>query len=102
MLTDAEENTPLATAPPHSIGDPQMAIIAAVIAELRPAVQQDGGDLELVTVKGDKVFVRLSGACTTCSLAGQTLGGIRRRLMVELEMPVWVLPAPAEWQVTLG
>jgi NifU-like protein len=94
MLTDAEEYIHLAAPPPLSIGEPQMAIIAAVIEELRPAVQRDGGDLELVTVEDNKVFVRLSGACTTCSLAGQTLGGIRRRLMAELGMPLWVLPAP--------
>ncbi|WP_408887478.1 hypothetical protein [Rhodopila globiformis] len=37
--------------------------------------------------------MRLSGRCTTCSSAGQTLGGIRRRLMQVLDGPVMVVPA---------
>lgn len=65
-----------------------------VIAELRPAIQRDGGDLHLVDIKGDRVYVRLSGACTTCSLAGQTLGGVRRQLVKAVGWPVRVVPAP--------
>lgn len=71
----------------------RLAIIAAIIAAVRPAIQQDGGDVELVAVEGHRVRVRLSGRCTTCSSAGQTLGGIRRRLMQVLDGPVMVVPA---------
>ncbi|THF55155.1 NifU family protein [Pseudothauera rhizosphaerae] len=66
-----------------------------VIEELRPGVRRDGGDLLFVGIDGDKVQVRLTGACTTCALAGQTLGGVRRRLVQVLGWPVRVVPASA-------
>jgi NifU-like protein len=64
-----------------------------VIAQLRLGIQKDGGDLQLVEIQGDRVFIRLSGACTTCAFAGQTLGGIRRHLMKATGWPVRVVPA---------
>lgn len=72
----------------------RLQLIIAAIEEFRPAVQRDGGEIELVTVEGDIVRVRLTGACTTCSLAGQTLGTLRRRLVAVLGAPVRVLPEP--------
>ena len=71
----------------------RMALIQATLEAARPAIQRDGGDLELVSVDGDFVRVRLSGACTTCSIAGQTLGGLRRQLVTALGEPVRVVPA---------
>lgn len=68
-------------------------LVAATVETLRPAVQQDGGDLELVKIEGLRVFIKLSGACTTCTLAGQTLGGVRRKLVEVLGIPVRVVPA---------
>ena len=58
--------------------------IEAVIAEMRPMVQRDGGDLELVDVDGRTVFVRLLGACTGCHLASSTLSALQQRLMERL------------------
>ncbi len=75
------------------ISDPRFEVISSIIDEVRPSVRQDGGDLELVAIEGDRVKVRLTGQCLTCSLAGQTLGGIRRRLMQALGAPVMVIPA---------
>lgn len=74
--------------------DERLRIITATIAEIRPAVQRDGGDIELDSIDGHRVLVRLSGQCLSCALAGQTLGGIRRRLMAVLDQPVMVVPAP--------
>lgn len=71
----------------------RLDIIAAAIEEARPAIQRDGGDIQLVAVEGDRVKVSLKGACMGCALAGQTLGGIRRRLMQVLDRPVMVVPA---------
>lgn len=71
----------------------QLALIRDEIAASRPAIVADGGDIELVAVIGDVVRVRLTGACTHCALAGQTLGGIRRRIVARLGLPVRVLPA---------
>lgn len=66
-----------------------------VIETLRPGIQRDGGDLQLVDIVGDRVYVRLTGACTTCAMAGQTLGGVRRHLVRAVGWPVRVVPASA-------
>lgn len=57
-----------------------------VLAGIRPAVQEDGGDLELVGVSADGlVRIRLHGACVGCPSANQTLHhGIERALRGEL------------------
>lgn len=72
--------------------DLRRAVVAQVIAEARPDVQRDGGDIELVDITGDRVRVRLTGACVGCAMAGHTLGGLRRRLMQALGEPVRVVP----------
>ena len=72
--------------------DQRLRLIASTIETLRPTVQRDGGDLELVAVKWSRVEVRLSGQCLSCALAGQTLGGVRRKLMEVLDTPVMVVP----------
>jgi len=41
--------------------------------EIRPALRQDGGDLELVDVDGDIVKVRFRGACSGCVVSAITL-----------------------------
>jgi NifU-like protein len=41
--------------------------------EIRPSLQKDKGDIELVDVEGDKVFVRLQGTCATCVASQVTL-----------------------------
>lgn len=41
--------------------------------EIRPMLQQDGGDLELVDVDGTRVLVALRGTCTSCPSSGVTL-----------------------------
>lgn len=71
----------------------RLRLIAATLAEVRPVLQKDGGDIDLVEVDGDMVRVRLSGACVGCGMAGQTLGGVRRRLTSVLGTPVRVVPA---------
>lgn len=41
--------------------------------EIRPALRQDGGDLELIDVAGDTVQVRFRGACSGCIISAITL-----------------------------
>lgn len=43
--------------------------------EIRPALQMDGGDAELISVKEGVVEVKLQGACGTCPMAMMTLVG---------------------------
>lgn len=56
--------------------------VAKVISLIRPAVQSDGGDLELVGVTPDGVVqVRFHGACVGCPSSSATLQlGIERNL----------------------
>lgn len=37
--------------------------VAAALAKVRPALQADGGDIELIAVEGQDARVRLKGAC---------------------------------------
>jgi NifU-like protein len=73
-----------------------LAQIEEIILAVRPGIRRDGGDIELASVAGDLIRVRLTGACTHCALAGQTLGGIRRMVIAKLGVPMRVLPAPLE------
>jgi Fe-S cluster biogenesis protein NfuA len=56
--------------------------VLAELAEIRPALQADGGDVELVDVSEEGVVkVRLTGACHGCPMGLQTLKmGIERQL----------------------
>lgn len=67
--------------------------IETVIESIRPQLQMDSGDVELVDVMGDTVYVNMIGACNGCQLASQTLGGIQQRLIEDLGGFVKVLPA---------
>ncbi|WP_414041733.1 Fe-S cluster assembly protein NifU [Acidithiobacillus sp. M4-SHS-6] len=67
--------------------------ISAVIDEMRPQFQMDGGNIELVDVEGDTVMVAMSGSCMNCQSSGITISGIQERLMLTLGRPVRVVPA---------
>jgi Fe-S cluster biogenesis protein NfuA len=55
--------------------------IIEALSEIRPVLQADGGDVELVGVDNGVVKVRLQGACGTCPMATMTLkNGIERLL----------------------
>jgi Fe-S cluster biogenesis protein NfuA len=47
--------------------------IEQVVERVRPLLQADGGDIELVSVNGRKAYVRLSGKCARCPSAHLTL-----------------------------
>lgn len=68
-------------------------VVSNVIESMRANLLADGGDITLVALDGNRVRVRLSGACVGCGSAGLTLGGIRRQLIQELGEPVLVVPA---------
>jgi Fe-S cluster biogenesis protein NfuA len=55
--------------------------VSAVIDEIRPLLQADGGDIELVGVEDGVVKVRLRGACAGCPGAQMTLKmAVERRI----------------------
>ena len=61
------------------------ADVEKVLGKIRPALQADGGDVELVDVEGGVVKVRLTGACVGCPMANITLkNGIEALLKEEI------------------
>ncbi len=55
--------------------------VKAALDKIRPALQADGGDVELVEVKDGIVKVKLTGACSGCPMSAITLKkGIERVL----------------------
>ena len=58
------------------------AKVEEVLGQVRPMLQADGGDVELVEVSEDGVVsVRLTGACGSCPMSTMTLKmGIERAL----------------------
>lgn len=47
--------------------------VEAALDMIRPSLQADGGDVELVGVENGTVQVRLTGACGGCPMAAMTL-----------------------------
>ena len=47
--------------------------IEAVLHRVRPFLQADGGDIELLSVEGNTANVRLTGVCAGCPSAEMTL-----------------------------
>ncbi|PZN81572.1 MAG: Fe-S cluster assembly protein NifU [Candidatus Methylumidiphilus alinenensis] len=67
--------------------------IEAVIESIRPNLRMDGGDAELVEVDGNTIYIKMTGACSSCGMASMTIGGIQQRLMEELGEFIKVVPA---------
>jgi Fe-S cluster biogenesis protein NfuA len=47
--------------------------VEAVLNKIRPMLMADGGNIELVDVKGGEVSVKLTGACGCCPMSQMTL-----------------------------
>lgn len=61
------------------------ARVEPIISQLRPYLQADGGDIELVGVEDAVVYVRLQGACCGCPSSIYTLKmGVEARIIEEV------------------
>ena len=59
----------------------KMALIQDVLEkEIRPRLQADGGDLDLIDIDGNRVIVGLRGMCIDCPMGNMTINGIENRL----------------------
>ena len=59
--------------------------IEEALEQIRPALQADGGDVELVGVEDGIVSLKLKGACDGCPMATMTLKtGIERVLKIQV------------------
>jgi Fe-S cluster biogenesis protein NfuA len=83
-----------AAPPPNTAGKPLRERVLGVINLIRPAVQADGGDIELVNVTAEGVVqIRLHGACLGCPSANMTLHmGIERNLREQVPEVTAVVP----------
>ncbi|MCQ2264659.1 MAG: NifU family protein [Bacteroidales bacterium] len=56
--------------------------VKSIISQIRPYLQQDGGDIEFIELTADNVVkVKLQGACGTCPHAKMTLkNGVEQTL----------------------
>ena len=59
----------------------KIALITETIdKEIRPTLVQDGGDLELIDIAGNEVFIALRGQCAACTSAAYTTGNVEEKL----------------------
>jgi Fe-S cluster biogenesis protein NfuA len=59
--------------------------VEEILAKIRPALQRDGGNVELVEVEDGTIKVKLVGACAGCPMSTMTLkNGIERILKQEI------------------
>jgi Fe-S cluster biogenesis protein NfuA len=59
--------------------------VEEVLNKIRPTLQADGGDVELVDVSDGVVKVKLTGACGTCPMSTMTLKmGVERILKEQI------------------
>ncbi len=81
----ADYDHAMAGSNPSTTGsDPSLFVrVSRVIERIRPAVQSDGGDLELVNVSDEGIVqIRFHGACVGCPSSAMTLRmGIERNLL---------------------
>lgn len=47
--------------------------VEKIISKLRPYIQRDGGEIELVNIEDGIVYVRMGGACDGCAAIDVTL-----------------------------
>lgn len=80
---------------PHSSSGPDPAEVASVIASIRPAVREDGGDIALVAVSRDGVVsIRFLGACVGCPSASVTLHQFIEKALVAVPGVTGVTAVP--------
>jgi len=87
MLVESEVSKQL-----PSVDNERTAIIKAVIEEIRPNLQRDGGDCQLIEIDGNKIMVKLTGACVFCKLSSATLEGIQSKVVERLGELVRIIP----------
>ena len=63
--------------------------VIEVLADLRPYLQADGGDVSLIKASENLIVVSLSGACTGCMMTDMTLGWLQQQFSEALG---WAIP----------
>ncbi|MDI7266721.1 MAG: Fe-S cluster assembly protein NifU [Myxococcota bacterium] len=75
----------------------KIALIQETIEhEIRPALQKDGGDIELIDIEGDKVHIAFTGHCAGCKASGFTLAWAQDKLRELVSGSIVVVEHDAE------
>ncbi|CAH0528520.1 hypothetical protein CTH30272_02207 [Allocatenococcus thiocycli] len=69
-----------------------VAIVESIIEQVRPSVQSDGGDISLVDIEDNIIFVEMSGACVGCGLSGLTMANLEQKITQALGDAYTVFP----------
>jgi len=85
LAAEAAKKAPLTTLQ-------KIRLIEETIEMIRPSLQRDGGDCELVDVDGNRVMVKLTGACVGCHLSSATIEGVQAKLVEAVGVPLIVIP----------
>jgi NifU-like protein len=67
-------------------------VIQDALDSIRPNLKRDGGDCELIDVQGDKVYVKMIGACAGCQLSAMTLNGVQAKLVEATGRMIRLIP----------
>ena len=62
-----------------------------IVNEISPSLKQDGGNIELVDVIGNRVLVKMQGSCATCKASQQTLKNFVEAKLREMVWPELVV-----------
>jgi NifU-like protein len=90
-----EEPKPLEVKTPKLTNLQRIKRIEMVLDSVRPQLQRDHGDIELVDVDGKTIYVNMTGACAGCQMEALTLQGIQQKLMEDLGEFVKIVPSRA-------
>jgi NifU-like protein len=71
-------------------------VMQTIDEEIRPALQKDGGDIELIDIDGDRVFVSLRGTCASCKVSEITLSQFVQQKLKEMVSEDLVVEEVAE------
>ena len=69
--------------------------VVEAINQIRPSLQNDGGDIEFLRMENDKdVYVKLVGACAGCPMSQMTLkNGVEKYLRATVDPNIEVINA---------
>ncbi|PMH44848.1 Fe-S cluster assembly protein NifU [Vibrio sp. 10N.286.49.B3] len=89
-------STAIAATMDDAVQDKRRVIIEGVLDEVRPGIHADGGEITLVDIEDDMVFIHLSGNCSGCGLSGLTLASVETKISQALGEDIIVFPVQAD------
>ena len=70
----------------------RLRVVESVLDEMRPGIMADGGNIQLVDIEDDLVFVSMSGNCSGCGMSGLTIASIEDKISQALGVSMTVFP----------